>query len=106
MAALYDLIPANGANEIVKPAGQWNSGMIVAKGAKVEHWLNGVKVLEYERGGDAFRKAVGKSKYKDWGLAADGKTKQPWGEVAEGRLLLQDHGDSTVSFCNLKIKEL
>ena len=105
VAALYDLIPAKGANGAVKPAGQWNSGRIVAKGAQVEHWLNGVKVLEYERGNDAFRKTVGKSKYKDWGFAADGK-KQPWGEVAEGRLLLQDHGDSTVSFCNLKVKEL
>ena len=106
VAALYDLIPANGANAAVKPAGQWNSGMIVAKGAKVEHWLNGVKVLEYERGGAAFRKAVARSKYKDWGVAAGGKAKQPWGEVPEGRLLLQDHGDSTVSFCNLKVKEL
>ena len=106
VAALYDLIPAKGANAIVRPAGQWNSGMIVAKGEKVEHWLNGVKVLEYVRGGADFRKAVNASKYKTWGLAADGKTKQPWGEVAEGRLLLQDHGDSTVSFCNLKVKGL
>ena len=104
VGALYDLFPANGANDVVKPAGQWNSGMIVAKGAKVEHWLNGVKVLEYERGGEEFRKAVGRSKYKTWGLSADGK-KQPWGEVVEGRLLIQDHGDSTVSFCNLKVKE-
>jgi len=106
VASLYDLYPTKGANAIVRPAGQWNSGMIVAKGAKVEHWLNGVKVLEYERGSADFRETVGKSKYKTWGLAADGKTKQPWGEVAEGRLLLQDHGDSTVSFCNLKVKGL
>lgn len=106
VAALYDLYPAKGANSIVKPAGQWNSGMIVAKGAKVQHWLNGVKVLEYERGSADFRKTVGISKYKTWGVAADGKTKQPWGEVPAGRLLLQDHGDSTVSFCNLKVKGL
>ena len=79
--------------------------MIVSKGTKVEHWLNGVKVLEYERGSEAFRKAVGVSKYKTWGRDAKGKP-QPWGELAEGRLLLQDHGDSTVSFCNLKVKEL
>ncbi len=103
-ASLYDIIPAN-ADSILKGVGQWNSGMIVAKGSHVEHWLNGRKVLEYERGSDAFRKAVKVSKYASWGKTADGKP-QPWGELTEGRILLQDHGDSTVSFCNLKIKEL
>ncbi len=103
-ASLYDIIPAN-ADAILKGIGQWNTGMIVAKGAHVEHWLNGKKVLEYERGSKAFREAVKKSKYADWGKTADGKP-QPWGEIPEGRILLQDHSDSTVSFCNLKIKEL
>lgn len=45
------------------------------------------------------------SKYATWGQSADGQP-QDWGEVAEGRLLLQDHSDSTVSFCNLKVKAL
>ena len=103
-ASLYDIIPAH-ADEVLKGIGQWNTGMIVAKGAHVEHWLNGVKVLEYERGSAAFRAAVAKSKYADWGKTADGKP-QPWGEIPEGRILLQDHSDSTVSFCNLKVKEL
>jgi len=103
-ASLYDIIPAH-ADGILKGVGQWNTGKIVAKGSHVEHWLNGVKVLEYERGSAAFREAVKASKYADWGKTADGKP-QPWGEVAEGRILLQDHSDSTVSFCNLKIKEL
>ena len=103
-AALYDIYPAN-ADPLLKGPGEWNTGMVVAKGRRVEHWLNGVKVLEYERGGKAFRAAVKKSKYRDWGVTADGRP-QPWGEVPEGRILLQDHGDSTVSFCNLKIKEL
>ena len=100
VAALYDLLPAN-AEKYVKPLGQWNTGMIVSKGNRVEHWLNGVKVLEYERGSAAFRKAVAESKYATWGT--DGRA---WGELTEGRLLLQDHGDSTVSFCNLKVREL
>jgi len=103
-ASLYDIIPAH-ADAIQKGVGQWNTGKIVSKGAHVEHWLNGVKVLEYERGGAAFRTAVKASKYADWGKTADGKP-QPWGEVAEGRILLQDHSDSTVSFCNLKVREL
>ena len=105
IAALYDLIPAKGAEKVVKPLGQWNSGKVISKGSHVEHWLNGVKVLEYERGSQAFRDAVKVSKYATWGVDAAGAA-QPWGEVAEGCLLLQDHSDSTVSFCNLKAKAL
>ena len=103
-AALYDIYPAN-AEHLLKGPGEWNTGMVVSKGSRVEHWLNGVKVLEYERGTAAFKAAVKKSKYAKWGVAANGKP-QDWGEIPEGRLLLQDHGDSTVSFCNLKVKEL
>ncbi len=102
-AALYDLIAAN-ADEYLKPAGEWNTGMIVSKGAHVEHWLNGRKVVEYERGSEAFRAQVAKSKYRKGGKDASGNP-QPWGEIPEGRILLQDHVDSTVGFCNLKIKE-
>ena len=100
VAALYDIIPAN-AEKFLKPLGQWNSGMIVSRGRHVEHWLNGVKMLEYERGSAAFRAAVAASKYANWGT--DGRH---WGELEEGRILLQDHGDSKVSFRNLKVKEL
>ncbi len=100
VAALYDLIPAN-AEKYVKPIGQWNSGMVVSRGKHVEHWLNGVKVLEYERGSKAFRDAVDASKYATWGTEG-----RRWGELEKGRLLIQDHHDSTVSYCNLKVKEL
>ena len=104
VAALYDLLPAK-TGKVVKPLGQWNSGKVISKGGHVEHWLNGVKVLEYERGSQAFRDAVKVSKYANWGVDAAGAP-QPWGEVKEGRLLLQDHSDSTVSFCNLKARAL
>ena len=103
-ASLYDIYPAH-ADALLRGVGQWNSGMVVAKGGKVEHWLNGVKVLEYTRGTPAFKAAVRASKYATWGKSVDG-TPQDWGEIPEGRLLLQDHSDSTVSFCNLKVKEL
>ena len=101
VAALYDILPAQGADALLKPAGQWNSGMIVAKGNHVEHWLNGVKVLEYERGSKAFRDGVARSKYRAWQDAG-----AFWGEAESGHLLIQDHSDSSVSYCNLKVKEL
>jgi len=101
VAALYDIFPTKGADKLVKPVGQWNSGMIVAKGKHVEHWLNGVKVLEFERGSKEFREGVAASKYLAWQDAG-----QFWGEAEKGRLLIQDHSDSTVSYCNLKVKEL
>ena len=104
VAALYDVMSA-AADDVKRRTGEWNTGMIVAKGSHVEHWLNGKKVLEYERGSKEFRDLVAASKYKTWGVTADGNP-QPWGEIPEGRILLQDHSDSTVSFCNLKIREL
>jgi len=101
IAALYDLKPAVGAEEVLTRLGEWNHGRIVARGSHVEHWLNGVKVLEYERGSAEFRKWVVDSKYAAW----EDKGAH-WGEAEMGRILLQDHSDSTVSFCNLKIREM
>jgi hypothetical protein len=94
VGSFYDVLPAVGAKP--KPVGEWNTAMIVSKGKKVEHWLNGEKVLEFERGSEAFRAAVAKSKF----------SKHPnWGEQASGHILLQDHNDR-VSYRNLKIKVL
>ena len=95
LAALYDLLPA-AETKPVRPVGAWNEGRLVVRGRHVEHWLNGVKVLEYERGSDAFRAAVARSKFA--------KIKD-FGERPDGRLLLQDHNDK-VSFHNLKIRAL
>ena len=101
LSALYDLKATDNAEKYVRPLGEWNTGMIVSKGCHVEHWLNGVKVLEYDRGSADFRKLVAGSKYVK-GL----KEGQHWGEAKKGRIKLQDHSDSTVSYRNLKIKEL
>jgi len=105
VGALYDLLPAPKAEDVLRPLGKWNTAEVISKGAHVEHWLNGVKILEYERGSAAFRAAVAKSKYAKWGADAAGKP-QPWGELPAGRIHLQDHSDSKVYFCNIKIKEL
>ena len=99
IASLYELKAAH-AEDKLRPLGEWNTARLVSKGRHVEHWLNGVKVLEYERGSEAFRAAVANSKYiKE---QKDGT----WGELPAGRIKIQDHGDSTVSFRNIKILEI
>ena len=101
VAALYDMMPSH-ADNLLKPLGEWNTAMIVSKGMHVEHWLNGVKVLEFERGGPKFMAAFAKSKYSSPKINKNGK----WGLTQEGRIHIQDHSDSTVSYRNIKIKEL
>jgi hypothetical protein len=95
MASLYDLIKAD-PNKPVNSIGQWNSAYIISKNNHVEHWLNGVKVLEYERKSPEYRKLVSESKYADW---------PKFGEAERGHILLQDHGNR-VTFKNIKIKSL
>jgi hypothetical protein len=103
LASLYDLITADAKiyapNETkTKRVNKydWNRAKIIANGNHVEHYLNGIKVVEYERATQMWRALVAYSKYKDW---------PNFGELAEGQILLQDHGDE-VSFKNIKIREL
>jgi len=94
-ASFYDVLKPS-VTPPVKPPGEVNQSRIQVKGDHVEHWLNGVKVLEYECGSDAVKAAVAESKFKNT---------PGFGIRAKGHILLQDHGGN-VWFRNIKIRDL
>jgi hypothetical protein len=93
--ALYDLITPDASKQL-KPIGEWNHSRVVFNGTHGEHWLNDVKVVEYELGSPAMQAALAASKFKS----------MPWfAQRRTGHIVLQDHGDDAW-FRNLKIREL
>jgi hypothetical protein len=84
------------SKDVSRPAGQWNQARIVAKGARVEHWLNGEKIVEYEIGTDDWKARVAASPFK---------AMPRFGANAKGLICLQDHGDR-VEFRSIKIREI
>ncbi len=92
--ANYGLHPA--PSGIVRPAGQWNRVRLIVNGRKVEHWLNDVRVVQYEFWSP------------DWEMRVHGSKFAPhprYGRNAEGYIGLQDHGDR-VAFRSIKIRIL
>ncbi|MFM6936985.1 MAG: DUF1080 domain-containing protein, partial [Aquirufa sp.] len=87
LASLYDIIPSyKNDPRFQKKIGEWNQGRIVVYPNNiVQHWLNGFKVLEYERKSNIFKVLVAHSKHAKW----DG-----YGSQDEGPILFQEHGDS------------
>ncbi len=83
-------------NKKLNPAGQWNTGKIIARGDHVEHWLNGVQVLNYTRGGKDFLERKAKTKFSH---------DTNYGELQSGHILLTDHHDK-VYFRDIKIRKL
>ena len=93
--ALYDLIAPN-AGKTLKPVGEWNSSRLVFRGNHGEHWLNGVKVVEFDLGTALMDSALARSKYKSI---------QNFALRRAGHIVLQDHVDE-VYFSNIKIRRL
>jgi sugar phosphate isomerase/epimerase len=97
LGALYDLIPADRSDPNYRfDENGFNTATIIVNGNRVQHYLNGVKIVEYVRNTPAFNALVAYSKYVDW---------PNFGNHAEGHILLQDHGDE-IFFKNIKIKEI
>ncbi len=79
-----------------KPVGEYNHTVIKVNGAHVEHWLNGVKIVEFEAWTPEWNALKAKGKWKD----APG-----YGLAKKGYIALQDHG-SEVWFKNIKLRKL
>ena len=82
--------------DVAKPAGEWNSTRIVARGNHIEHWLNGTKIVEYEIGSPEWTEKVAASKFSEW---------PDYGLHPRGHIGLQDHGDP-VWFRDIRIRPL
>ena len=93
-AAIYDVL-APAADKVLKPVGQWNRSRIVASGKRIEHWLNGERVLAVTVGSAEWEQARQAGKFRKVGDFAG---------PGPGRILLQDHGDE-VWFRAIRIRE-
>jgi hypothetical protein len=93
--AAYALYPSPAGH--LKPVGDWNLARIIARGNHVEHWLNGVKLVEYELGSPDWEAKVKASKFKDW---------PNYGRATRGHIALQGDHEGSLAFRNIRIREL
>ena len=94
-AANYGLYPS--AAGIVKPDGEWNTTRIIARGAHVEHWLNGQKVVQYELWSPDWEAKVKASKFKDW---------PHYGRAKKGYIAIQGDHEGELALRNIRIRDL
>tara|TARA_B100001057_G_scaffold223939_2_gene224234 strand:+ start:395 stop:1789 length:1395 start_codon:yes stop_codon:yes gene_type:complete len=103
IGSLYDLIAAENLSEANREdirangADRWNKVRIVVNGGNVQHWINNIKVVEYNRYSQSMKNLIKKSKYANH---------SGFGVGSSGRILLQDHSPGDVKFKNIKIREL
>lgn len=93
--AAYGLYPSPAGH--LMPVGEWNVTRIVAKGAHIEHWLNGFKLLEYEAWSPDWEAKVKASKFAEW---------PKYGRLKKGHLAMQGDHTGTLAFRSIKIREL
>lgn len=93
--ANYDMHVA-GSNKVLKPVGEWNTSKIVFKNGRVEHWLNGMRIVKFKAWSEDWKNRKAASKWKD---APD------YGMSGKGNIGLQDHGNKAY-FKNMEIREL
>jgi hypothetical protein len=91
--AAYALYPSPAGH--LKPVGEWNQTRIVARGPQVEHWLNGVKLLQYEQGSADWNAKVAASKFKDW---------PNFGKSMRGHLAIQGDHEGALAFRSIRIR--
>ncbi|QEC53486.1 uncharacterized protein DUF1080 [Anseongella ginsenosidimutans] len=91
---LYDLIKSS--EEPVKPVGEWNQVRLVQKDGKIEHWLNGVKIVEVDTNTPQWAELIAGSKFSSM---------PDFGKSQKGHIALQDHGNK-VWYRNIKLKQL
>lgn len=92
--AAYALVAPT--SDATRPVGDWNDARIIAKGTKVEHWINGVKIVEYDTSTDLWQALVENSKFSGW---------NSFGTFTKGHIAFQAHGHE-VAYRNIRIKEL
>ena len=99
-ASLYDLIPSErfvSHRNVPVEVGKWNHARIIARpNGVVQHWLNGFKVVQFQRGNNIFRALVARSKYAEL---------EGFGLADKGYISLQDHNNE-VSFRSIKVRPL
>ena len=92
--ALYDLIAPS--KDMVKPIGNFNKVKIISKNRKVEHWLNGEKIVEYVAGSIHVQNLISKSKFSNMPLFFNSHS---------GHIGFQgDHGE--VWYRNIRVRKL
>jgi hypothetical protein len=92
--SLYDLIAPVG--KVLKPVGQYNESRLIVDHGHVEHWLNGVKVVEYDLGSATLKELISKSKFKN---------NPKFAQSTDGYIMFQHHGQK-VWLKNIKVRTL